>query len=283
MTAEEILCLSYFDSIIGPSIFYCSNESKFDEFEHPNLKRILEFNEEEGTIIFAFRKYQTINHVFFMDSDLARGGKELLMITYMIKASYFKNEIVDVFKYLDLKDPILKEFASEIKKLKQLTEIFHVKKTEGDYQNMLQLGSNEFIKKFLNLFNNYFKKLLLGNDKLKPSYSQKNLKKIFIFGARGVGKSTFLKNLESVQFYKQENRDLPSQIYEIVIDNLRIITNDCYEREFDCFLCNNLGGCIQGAQGFIIIFDASDKHSLIGVKKKMYSLKMCMIQSIRLI
>ena len=47
----------------------------------------------------------------------------------------FKDEIVDVFKYLDSKDPILEEFASEIKKLNEITSVLHLKKSafSGDY------------------------------------------------------------------------------------------------------------------------------------------------------
>ena len=115
---EEILCISYFDYLIGPSTFYC-NESLEDNPDYPDLNKILDFNEEEGSFIFSYRKFQTINHLFFMQSDAARGGHELLMITYMIRAAYFKNEIIDVFKYLDSKIPILEEYASEIKEIEE--------------------------------------------------------------------------------------------------------------------------------------------------------------------
>ena len=95
--SEQILCVSYFDQVIGPNLFYCSEEH-LEGPEYPDLGRILEFNESEGSFIFAFRKYQTLNHIFFIDSNVARGRKEILMITYLIKSAYFKNEIADVFK-----------------------------------------------------------------------------------------------------------------------------------------------------------------------------------------
>jgi len=268
MTNEEILCLSYFDTIIGPNIFYCSNNSSKDELEYPDLRRILEFNEEEGTFIFAFRKYQTVNYLFYMDSDLARGGQELLMITYMIRASYFRNEIVDVFKYLDSKGPTLKKFAEKVKELDELPEILHKDKTEYKSQNLHLLGSKKFRREFISLFNNYRKNLSPKNIRPIPMESRDNLKKIFVFGANRVGKSTFLKNIEAIQFHNQENQDLPTVIYEFVIENIQIISPDCYERELECKYCENLGGCISNAQGFILLFNASDKNTLIDAKER---------------
>jgi len=88
MSADQILTLSYFDQIIGPTIFY-SSELIEDVVGAPDLDRILEFVEEEGPFIFAARKYQTVNHLFYVDSKFARGGKELLMISYMIKPASF--------------------------------------------------------------------------------------------------------------------------------------------------------------------------------------------------
>ena len=101
MPSSIILALNYFDSILGPNLLYSS--SPLIPKEHPDLSRILEFTEEEGSFIFTFRKYQTINHIFYIDSEFARGGKELLMITYMIRAAYFKDEITDVYNYLSSK------------------------------------------------------------------------------------------------------------------------------------------------------------------------------------
>ena len=59
---NQILCISYFDQIIGPNRFFCSEPLK-EGPDSPDLNKILEFNDEEGTFIFAFRKYQTVNHL----------------------------------------------------------------------------------------------------------------------------------------------------------------------------------------------------------------------------
>ncbi|TFF88343.1 MAG: hypothetical protein EU548_08980, partial [Promethearchaeota archaeon] len=59
---EQILCVSYFDQIIGPSRFYCSEPLKNSK-DAPDLDKILEFVDEEGFFIFAFRKYQSLNYL----------------------------------------------------------------------------------------------------------------------------------------------------------------------------------------------------------------------------
>ncbi len=263
---EKILCISYFDQIIGPNQFYCK-EPLIDN-EYPNLNRILEFNEEPGSFIFAFRKYQTVNHIFTIDSEYARGGEELLMISYMIRAAYFRNEIVDVFKYLESKKPILENYAEELKKLKELPEILHSKNKSGLKGNILEISSEKFKNKFLKLYQKYFQELSPKFELESPVQLQKIPKKIFILGERNTGKTAFLSSVEDIQFHNQINNDLPTMIYELLIDNLTILTYDCIEQNFDCDRCKNYGGCIKNAQGFIVMLNASDKNSIAGSIEK---------------
>ncbi|MCK4780674.1 MAG: hypothetical protein KAT57_10820, partial [Candidatus Lokiarchaeota archaeon] len=178
MSQNQILCVTYFDQVIGPSTFY-SNEPLSASTDTPDINRILEFNEEEGTFIFAYRKFQTVNHIFFIDSDLARGGKELMMITYMIKTAIFKDEIVDVFRYLDSKGPVLEDFASEIKRLNELTPFLHVKKSGLNSDYALELANEELKHSFLNIFNKYFKKLAPKYRLETPIRDKRLIKKIF--------------------------------------------------------------------------------------------------------
>ncbi len=262
----QILCLSYFDQIIGPNKFYCS-EPLIDSVDTPDLGRILEYNEEEGSFIFAFRKYQTINHIFYLDSNFARGGKELIMISYMIRAAYFRNEIADVFKYLDSKKKILEDFAYELKNLDEFTSILNRKKKSVEKDDLLGLASAKFKDHFLKLFQKYFNELTKNFEISTFLDSALNIKKIFIFGARNVGKSSFLKNMEAIQFHNQRNNDLPTRIYNVVIDNMEILTYDCIERDFICEKCKNYGGCIKNAQGFILMINISDKNSIFDAKE----------------
>lgn len=266
MSQNQILVITYFDQVIGPSTFY-SSERLTASTDTPDINRILEFNDDEGTFIFAYRKFQTVNHIFFIDSDLARGGKELMMITYMIKTAIFKDEIVDVFKYLDSKAPVLEEFASEIKRLNELTTLLHLRKSAISGVYALELANEKLKRNFLDTFNKYFKKLAPKYRLETPIKDKRLIKKIFIIGAPRAGKTTFLKNIELIQFLNIKRNDLPSRIYEVVIENLEILQYDNQMREFECKEFENLENCINFAQGFILLFNLSDKNSILQTKE----------------
>lgn len=270
MSQDQILCISYFDHVIGPNTLYCS-AIELDSIETPDLGRILEFNEEPGTFIFAYRKYQTVNHIFYIDSKLARGGKDLMMISYLIRTAIFKDEIVDVFKYLDSKAPILEEFASEIKKLKEISRLLHVEKSAVSSESILDLANDTLKKEFLRIFNKYYRKLTPRFQFEPPLKGKQQIKKIFIIGAPKAGKSTFLKNIELIQFLNVKNNDIPTRILEVLIENLEILHYDDLKKEFKCKLFDNFDDCIKNAQGFIVLANITDKRS-IDITKKLFNI-----------
>ena len=263
MPKEVILCVSYFDTTLGPTTLHCS--SPLNTQEHPDLGKILEFT-EEGTFIFTFRKYQTINHIFYIDSEFARGGKEFLMITYMIRAAYFKDEITDVYNYLLSKTPDLESYASELKNLQEITEILHNHKNRINQKKTLGEASKKFKKEFFKLFNKYLEKMSPQLDLTSHLLDKGNLKKIYIFGPRNVGKTELVKNLEVIQFlqYKNNNmkRDLSSKIYDFIIDNIEVLTYECVDDKTDDENTKLYEDCIDNAQGFILIFNASNKDTV---------------------
>jgi hypothetical protein len=235
--------------------------------EHPNLGRILEFQDEEGTFIFAYRKYQTINHIFYIDSEIARGGKDLLMISYMIRAAYYKDEITDIYNYLLSKSSELEEFASELKSLEDFTQILHSQEESSLRKNPLKRASKRFRKHFLEVFDKYYMKItpkiniaapITGRDAL--------LQKIYIFGPRGSGKTTLLKNLEVIQFlnYKdsEAKRKLTNKVYDFIIDNIELLTYECIDSDFEGTQKRLYDYCLDNAEAFILIFNASDKTSI---------------------
>ncbi len=270
MSQEQILCISYFDHVIGPNTLYCS-AIELDSIETPDLGRILEFNEEPGTFIFAYRKYQTVNHIFYIDSKLARGGKDLMMISYLIRTAIFKDEIVDVFKYLDSKAPILEEFASEIKKLKEISRLLHAEKRAVSSESILDLANDTLKKEFLRIFNKYYRKLTPRFQFEPPLKGKQQIKKIFIIGAPKAGKSTFLKNIELIQFLNVKNNDIPTRILEVLIENLEILHYDDAKKEFKCKLFDNIDDCIKNTQGFIVLANITDKRS-IDITKKLFNI-----------
>jgi hypothetical protein len=158
-TEKEILYISYFDQILGPNQFYC--ETTLDDFDHSKLNRILEFTDEPGSYIVAFHKYRTINFIFFIKSEYARGGEDTLMISYIIRTTDFKNDFIDFFKYLESKEPILVEFANELKNFKELSNILHKKDKNTFKKSIIELGTENFKNEFLELYSKYFNKLSL--------------------------------------------------------------------------------------------------------------------------
>lgn len=261
---ESILCLSYFDSILGPTIFYSS--SPIDKKEHPDIGRILEFQEHDGSFIFSYRKYQTINHIFHLESKLARGGKFLLMITYMIKAAYFKDEITDVYRYIESKIPELENLARDIINLKDLPIILHSEKGRKIRQDILSFTSQDFRNEFLAIFYKYYQKISPEIPVPAPIITKGDLKKLYIFGPPKSGRTTLLKNLEVIQFleYKdpEKKRDLINKIYDFIIENIEILTYECIDDRSGGEHSKLYEDCLENAQGFILIFNASNKDSL---------------------
>ncbi|MFX0030089.1 MAG: ADP-ribosylation factor-like protein [Candidatus Hermodarchaeota archaeon] len=268
MSQDQILSVSYFDQVIGPNVFY-SSEPLDEVAGAPDLDRILEFNDEEGTFIFAYRKYQTVNHLFYIDSKFARGGKDLMMISFMIKSAFFKDEIVDVFKYLDSKGPILEDFAGEIKKLSDLTVLLHKKKAVISDGNVLNHADDKLKSSFLAIFNKYFKKLTPRYRVETPIKDKKLIKKIFIVGSPKSGKKTLLKNIEFIQFLNIKDNDLSVRILEVIIENLEILNFDEEKCEFGCKGFNSFDECITHAQGIILIFKLSEDNSIQDSKNKL--------------
>ena len=150
------------------------------------------------------------------------------MITYMIRAAYFKDEITDVYNYLLSKTPDLESYASELKELEDLKELLHDHKNRINQKEILNVAPKKFKKEFFKLFNKYLEKMSPQLDLTSPLLVKGNLKKIYIFGPRNSGKTELVKNLEVTQFlqYKNNNmkRDLSSKIYDFVIDNIEVLT-----------------------------------------------------------
>jgi hypothetical protein len=263
MTNESILCITYFDTVIGPNLFYCSDP--LNKAEHPDLGRILEFSETEGNFVFTYRKYQTINHIFYVNSEYARGGREILMITYMIRAAYFKDEITDIYNFLLSKTPDLEEFASELTNLKGLTFILHGNKEINNKRDLLSKAPEKFKTEFLALFNKYYDRIAPKLTITAPLIAKENLKKIYIFGPINSGRNTLLKNLEALQFLQYKNnemkRDLVSKIYDFIIDNIEILTYECIEEEDQADSKKLYQECIDNSQGFILMYNASKKDA----------------------
>jgi hypothetical protein len=247
---EKFLVLSYFDMRIGPNILY-SNTDISNIYGFPDLSRILEFSEVEDTFIFSFRKFQTINTIFYMKSDIARGGRDLLMISGVIRASYFKNELTDIYKYLETKKNFLEKFASELKLLPKFNSILHKYKQNPTIKQFKEY-CEEFKIDFLSIYDRFFD-LIFPESEIRIITQDIALqKKILLIGPKDSGKDTFLRSIEILQFNNQSKLDIPTRILGIVIDN--IILSNVYD-----FLNGKVG--LDIAQAIILLIKNIDKKT----------------------
>ena len=260
--SEAYVCISYFDQILGPTMLYCSDSVSPKSGNLPNLKRILEFNEEEGTFIYAFRKYQSINRIFHIPSDEMKFKETIAMISYLVKASSYKNEIDGIYEYLQSKETVLEQFSDQLKNTNEFKELINVNSQksqieESHFQLLVSKLKSQVEQALQDL--NPPSSSINFEDNMSSAY-----KKIFIYGKENSGKKTFLKNVEVEQFYKTYKNDLTSQIYEVVIDNIHILAYDCPFQNFKCNQCKTYsGGCIPNTQGYIYLFDNSKKQDQV--------------------
>ncbi|MFX0188025.1 MAG: hypothetical protein ACFE8A_09830 [Candidatus Hodarchaeota archaeon] len=245
---EKFLVISYFDMHIGPNILY-SNSDFSNVYEFPDLTKILDFIDEDGTFLFSFRKFQTINTVFYMKSDNARGGKDLLMISCVIQASYFKNELTDILQYLESKKPLLEKFVAELKALPNFNLVLHKYKKNPTIKQFTEYCEKEKVD-FFSIYDRFFD-LIYPESEIRIITQDINLqKKILLLGPKGSGKDTFLRSIEALQFYSQSKLDIPTRILGIIIDN--IILSNTFE-----FLNGKVG--LDIAQAVIFLIKNIDK------------------------
>ena len=246
---EKFLVISYFDMILGPNILYSKSEDINNIYGFPDLSKILDFTEKDGSFLLSFRKFQTINMIFNISSKLARGGKYLLMISCVIRASYFKNELTDIFHYLESKAPILEEFTAELRALPNFDLILNENNTNPTKQKFKESCEKNKVD-FFPIYDKYYD-LLFPDSEIRIITQDINLqKKILLFGPKSSGKDMFLKTIETLQFYNQGKLDIPTRILGILIDN--IILSKAHD-----FLNNEIG--LEDAQAIIFIIKNIDE------------------------
>ncbi|MBN1216823.1 MAG: hypothetical protein JXA99_15460 [Candidatus Lokiarchaeota archaeon] len=223
---EKFLVISYFDMRIGPNILYSKSDIK-NIFDFPDLSKILEFGTVEGIFIFSFRKFQTINIIFYMESKLARGGQDLIMISCIIRASYFKNELTDILKYLNSKQSILEKYAFELKKLPNFNLVLHKYTKDPTIKQFTEYCKKDSVD-FFSLYDKYYD-LIFPESEIKIITQDINLqKKVYLLGTKASGKNTFLKTIETIQFYSQSKLDIPTRILSVLIDNIIIPSSSTF-------------------------------------------------------
>ena len=78
---EFFITLTFFDSKIGPMVFYSYPISNIEEDLDEKIARLMDLFITEGFMAFSFDIYHSLNYYFEIDSNWARGGKETLLLS----------------------------------------------------------------------------------------------------------------------------------------------------------------------------------------------------------
>jgi len=186
-----------------------------------------------------------------MDSKIARGGTELIMISCIIRVSYFKNELTDIFKYLDSKKVFLEKFVYELKELPNFNLVLHKYHKNPSIEQFKEYCIEAHVD-FFSIYDRYYD-LIFPESEVKIITQDINLKKkILLIGPKGSGKDTFLRSIEVLQFHSQRNLDIPTRILSVIIDNIVIVnTSD--------FLEGKIG--LESAQAIIFMIKNTDEDT----------------------
>mgnify|MGYP006278775925 CR=1 FL=1 len=195
------LVLSYFDNIFGPKVFY-TNPTPLSNNLEPELLKYMNIDVPEG-LIAGFsttldEKVKIINYSFEIPSEWARGKRELLMISIIVKNDYRTN----MFRH------VLKELSERI--WNQSSEIY-----KAFYQSRSKYSNKEGIKIAVDKLNNIlFEKY---ND-IKKVIENPNLGTFLTLGLSKAGKSTILHYLKNNAF-KRMQPTIALQVIKILVDN----------------------------------------------------------------
>ena len=160
------LLLSFFNQRKGPDILFKGVDSNnIEETELDAILQNLDYNFEEETFIFGFRKNLILNYLFNIYSEFARSKQNLLMISYIIREEYIREQNIDTLRLLESKKHTLKEFGKELKNMDNLPMM--IRKIEDPRCDISEPKYNEYKEEFYQLYKNYYEKLEPISDVLK--------------------------------------------------------------------------------------------------------------------
>jgi hypothetical protein len=131
-----MILLIYFDRVLGPRIFASDPPQLVKDMETTHLEQIKSLLDTNAEGFFAHNfspEFKTANYIFTVESEFARGGSELLMLTIIIS-----EEEPDYNFY----ESILKKFTTKIKGIKDLFKIFYERKDLQDKTQSMQIIKN---------------------------------------------------------------------------------------------------------------------------------------------
>ncbi|MFX1456612.1 MAG: hypothetical protein ACFFDB_14655 [Promethearchaeota archaeon] len=141
------LFIFYFDQVEGPKLFF-SNDN-YNPFDSVILDMLLSYGVGEKPFPIAFEGYQTLNYRFYISSKFARSGYEEFLITFLVN-----HHTTETFKSLKLKSQIIKEFAHELKNIKEIPKILSEKRKNR--KELEEMGCSKFKETLSEMYNKYY-------------------------------------------------------------------------------------------------------------------------------
>ncbi len=239
----NIIVLSYFDHIFGPKIFMKTPKS-FDDEEINQIPVLIDMY-EEGFFIHIFGGFKSANYFFEINSPIARGGTERLLLSILTTEGELNQEL--------LKE-LLERFINEIQQIPDIYSAFYSTKNS---ENKAQAKYTQLD----NLMNTFYEHLPKDVAIIKRRKA-----KIFIFGPSKAGKTTIINCLRN-EFDKTTLPTTSMSISKLLIGSLEFLTYDVpgqtkFQKLWLPYLKNQ--------DGLVFVFDITDKERYEEAKEMLH-------------
>ncbi|MHA1268317.1 MAG: ADP-ribosylation factor family protein [Candidatus Helarchaeota archaeon] len=199
--------ISYFDNIDGPRPLLNVPEI-LDEMELNNIASLIDKTFEFGFFIYEFTDYTSANYFFEIESDWARGNKEMVLLSIIVSKDFD-------YKAINIK-ALMEDFIKELNENKNVFKAFHI--FDNNRRNDPEI--EYYFEKLKNCVNDL-------NDSLpKETVALNNSQiKIFVFGLDRAGKSTILNRVKTDLFVKV-SPTINLNIMNLIIGNMQLTCFD---------------------------------------------------------
>ncbi len=140
-----IVILSHFHTKIGPSIFYSFPQSQIDPEILERICDVMDQPKKEEFLTQSFENAKLLIYYFQLDSDWARGKKEMVMVSIMINQQISPKIEVTISQ-------LCRKFSEKMQSNEGIFTGFHIKELDN--------------------FNESDKKVIINNDSLIKEYVQ---------------------------------------------------------------------------------------------------------------
>ena len=119
-----IVILSYFHTKIGPLIFYSFPQTQLDKEILERIYDVMDQPNKEEFSTHSFENIKLLNYFFEVDSDWARGKKEMVMVSIVINYQ-ISSEIEEIISLL------CKKFSEKMQSKEDIFTGFHIKNLDN--------------------------------------------------------------------------------------------------------------------------------------------------------